>query len=122
MCPNSSKVHFDYVKQVGSLPPDSLIRFYEVLAHNLTVSVRAIWSDETLSDSQKVERMKWVNEIMHRVTSKSAALRLGFNDRSETNTWEMMKHWISQCPEIAGDIAWAAIISYQVVTPPPGTE
>jgi hypothetical protein len=66
-----------------------------MLAHNLTVSVRAIWSDEILTDSQRVERIKWINEIMHRITLKTAVLRLNCNDRSEADTWNMMKHWIS---------------------------
>lgn len=62
---------------LGKLAPFSkrtLIRFYEISAHNLTISIRATWSDEELSDSQKVERMKWINEIMQRVVLKSAAL------------------------------------------------
>jgi len=37
---NSARIELDYVRQVGSLPQQSLIRFYEVLAHNLTVSIR----------------------------------------------------------------------------------
>jgi hypothetical protein len=117
MCPTSGKVKFDYVKQVSALPPDRLLRFYEVLAHNLTVSVRAIWSDETLTDSQKVEQMKWVNEIMHQIIRKTADLRLDRNALSGPRPRKMMMHWISQCPEIEGDIAWAAISSYQAVIP-----
>ena len=115
---NSAKIELDYVRQVGSLPHQSLIRFYEVLAHNLTVSIRAIWSDEGLNDSQKVERMKWINEVMHRVVLKSAALRMGRNERSEADTWDMMQHYISLCPDISADIAIATISSYQSVDSP----
>lgn len=112
---NSGRIELDYVRQVGSLSQESLIRFYELLAHSLTISIRAIWSDEELDDSQKVERMKWINEIMHRVVLKSAALRIGRNECSEADTWEMMKHYISLCPDIAADIAVAMISSYQYV-------
>jgi hypothetical protein len=112
---NSGKVELDYVRQVGNLPPESLIRFYEILAHNLTVSIRAIWSDETLNDAQRVERMKWLNEIMHRVVLKSAALRRGRNECTEADTWKMMQHYISLCPEIGADVAFSTLSSYQIV-------
>jgi hypothetical protein len=121
MNPTSSRVELDYVAQVGSLPPETLLRFYEVLAHNLTVGIRAVWSDDTLSDSQKVERMKWLNEIMHRITSKTAALRLNRNEFTEPDTWKMMQHYVSMCPDLATEIAFATISSYQAVTPPLGT-
>jgi hypothetical protein len=88
---------------------------YEILAHNLTVAIRAIWSDEELNDSQKIERMKWINEVMHRVVLKSAALRVGRNECSEADTWEMMLHYISLCPNISAHIAIATINSYQAV-------
>jgi hypothetical protein len=118
----SGRVELDYVKQVGSLPPEDLIRFYEIFAHALTVSVRGIWSDETLNDSQKVEVMKWLNEIMHQVVLKSAGLRLNQNELSEVDTWEMIQHYVSLCPEIGGHVAVACISSYQRVvgyTAPP---
>jgi hypothetical protein len=111
----SGKVEIDFVQQVGSLPQESLIRFYELLAHNLTVSVRAIWSDETLNDSQRVVKMKWLNEIMHRVVLKSAALRMDRNELSEADTWSIIEHYISVCPDIATDMSFAIIGSYQVV-------
>jgi hypothetical protein len=109
-------IELDYVTQVGSLSAENLLRFYEILAHNLTVSVRAVWSDETLTDSQKVERMKWLNEIMHQITSKTAALRRGCHDYTEADTWKMMQHYISLCPPLAAEVAFATISSYQAVT------
>ena len=118
---NSAGIELDYVRQVGSLSQQNLISFYEILAHNLTVSIRAIWSDEGLNDSQKVERMKWINEIMHRVVLKSAALRVGRNECSEADTWDMMQHYISLCPDISADIAVATISSYQSVDRPDST-
>ena len=115
---NSARIELDYVRQVGSLSEESLIRFYEVLAHNLTVGIRAIWSAEGVNDSQKVERMKWINEITHRIVLKSAALRMGINECSEADTWEMMQDYLALCPDIAADIAIATISSYQSVSGP----
>jgi hypothetical protein len=103
---------FDYPQLIGSLNTEERLRFYEILAHNLTVSVRAIWSDEDLSDAQKVEGMKWVNEIMHRIVQKSAALRLSRNDFSEEATWGTITHWVSQSALISGHVGWAIKASY----------
>ena len=112
---DSENIEFDYVRDVGALPPDLLAHFYEILAHNLTVSVRAIWSDEELNDAQRVEQMKWINEIMHRIVMKSSLLRIGRNNRSELETWEMIQSYIDECPALAPHIAFATRFSYQTV-------
>ena len=112
----SGDLELDYVRDVSMLSHESLIRFYEVLAHNLTVCVRAIWSDEELDDAQKIEQLKWINEIMHRVVLKSAALRTNRNERSELDTWKMMEGYIELCPALAPHIAFATKLSYQSVT------
>ena len=67
---------FDFPNLIGGLNDEQRMRFYENLAHNLTVSVRGVWSDEHLTDSKKVECLKWLNEIMHRVVMKAALLRV----------------------------------------------
>ncbi|MFN2513732.1 MAG: hypothetical protein ABR568_20220 [Pyrinomonadaceae bacterium] len=59
--------------------------------------------------------MKSLNEIMHRVVLKSAALRDNRNEMSESDTWKMMEHYISQCPPLVPHIASATIGSYQAV-------
>jgi len=86
---------FEFSKLIGDLSDDERLRFYEILAHNLTVSVRGIWSDDQLSDHERVEHMKWVNEIMHRVVMKSAKLRMKQDDYSEGDFWEGIKHWVA---------------------------
>ena len=106
-------MNFDYPQLIGNLSDEERLRFYEILAHNLTVSVRAIWSDDELSDAQKVEYLKWVNEIMHGVVQKCAALRLGRNRFSEEDSWETIKHWVSLNPGIGGHVWWAVKASYE---------
>ena len=106
-------MNFDYQQLIGSLSDKERIRFYEDLAHNLTISVRAIWSDDNLSDAQKVECMKLLNEIMHGVVQKSAALRLGRDGLSEEDSWETIKHWVSQSPLLDGHVMWAVKKSYE---------
>lgn len=104
---------FDYPQLVGSLSEEERLRFYEILAHNLTVSLRAVWSDEELSDAQKVECMKWLNEVMHGVVQKSAAIRLDWNNFSEEASWETIKHWVSQNPMLGRHVEWAVKKGYQ---------
>lgn len=104
---------FDFLNLIGALSDEERISFYEVLAHNLTVSVRSIWSDDHLTDGQKVERLKWVNEIMHRVVMKSALLRVGKNQFTESDSWEDIKHWVSLSPEIDTEVEWALRFSYE---------
>lgn len=94
-------VDFDYIKLIGELNDEKRLKFYECLAHNLPVSVRAIWSDEGLTDGEKVESLKWLNEIMHRVIMKSALLRIHKNTFSESDSWEDIKPWVSLCSDLS---------------------
>ena len=110
-----NRIEVDYAKQVGSLPRESRILFYEHFSHALTLSVRGVWSDESLDDAKKVECMKWLNEIMYRVVLKIAALRLNRNEVPEAETWAAIQHYIWLCPEIDGHVTVAAINSYQRV-------
>lgn len=103
---------FDYINLIGELSDEERLKFYECLAHNLTVSVRAVWSNEGLTDGEKVEKLKWLNEIMHRVTMKSALLRTHKNTYSESDSWEDIQHWVSCCSDIGPDVEWALKFSY----------
>ena len=67
------------MRDVSELTPENLI--HDVLAHNVTVSVRRVWYQ--LNDAKKVEQLRWINDLMHRVVLKSAALRSNRNEVSE---------------------------------------
>lgn len=108
-------MNFDYAQNIGALTAEQRLHFYELLAHNLTISVRAIWSATEITEGEKINRLKWVNEILHQVTSKIYHLRLQQNAWSETATWETIKHWVTQNPAIGGDIGWAIQTSYHCV-------
>lgn len=107
---------FDYPATIGALDSEQRLLFYEVLAHNLTVSVRAIWSDEASSAEQKVEQLKWLNEIMHRVTSKIRGLRSNLHELTEADSWNDIKHRIALCPSLESEIEWAIRTSYAMIT------
>jgi hypothetical protein len=98
---------FDFERRVGSLSHADRLLFYELFAHELTIAVRAIWSDDATSDAEKLDRIKWVNEMLHHVVSKVTHVRLGTDDRSEAEMGEMIRHWASQNPAISGHVGYA---------------
>jgi len=103
---------FDYPKAIGALSHDRRLLFYELLAHNLTIIIRGIWSDEETTDAEKVDRIKWVNEILHRVTSKVRVLRLGEHEWTEEDSWSDIRHWVSQNKAIEDYVNAAVKWSY----------
>lgn len=63
-------MEFNYPDSISSLSSDARLHFYELLAHNLTVSIRGVWSEPAFSESQKLNHIYQINEILHRVTAK----------------------------------------------------
>ena len=106
---------FDYPSSIGALTANERLRFYELFAHNLTVVIRGIWSDEAITDAEKVDRIKWVNEILHRVTSKVRVLRLNEHEWSEEDSWQDIQHWVSQNRETESLVNAAVSWSYDSV-------
>ena len=98
-----------YAEAVASFDDGARRRFYETLAHNLTVCARAIWSDEQLSDAEKVEQMKWLNEIQHRVTGKLRASQ----PWPDGEFFEgVLRTHTDECPTLRSHVGWAVKQSY----------
>jgi hypothetical protein len=100
---------------IGGLTKEWKVYFYESLSHRLTVAVRVIWSDEILSDSEKIEQLKWLNEIQHRVTSKIQVERLERHEWPESEFIAMIHHYVKLAPDIGGLVAEAINKSYEHV-------
>ena len=107
---------FNYSEEIGQLPDADRLHFYEVLAHNLTVGIRSVWSDPGLSDAEKVERIKWINEVLHSATAKVWVLRLKTHEWTEADFWDMIRHYGDLNPGIRGELAVAVNRSYEAVT------
>ena len=73
-----------------------------------------------ISDAEKVDRLKWVNEIQHRVTGKIGVLRLNLHEWTERDTWQMIQEYVENNRNIGGDIGWAIRTSYERVLNDPG--
>lgn len=106
---------FSYVDQINALTSERRLHFYEVLAHNLTVSIRGVWSEPDLSDPEKLGRIYVLNEILHRITAKIYTLRLNRHEWSELDSWEMIQGYIAQKKEIEKDVLAAIAFSYNAV-------
>jgi Na+/phosphate symporter len=97
---------------ITALTAEQRLHFYELFAHNLTVAIRGIWSEENASEAEKIERMKRVNEIMHRVTSKVYVLRLSIHEWTEEDTWKMIKEYVAEDKAIEAEVNAAIRYSY----------
>ena len=86
-------------------------KYWETLAHNLTVSCRGIWSDAEFSDSEKIVGMKVINEILHRVIVRISVERKDSHKRSDEEIFQTIALWASQSPKTKGHVAWALIAS-----------
>lgn len=83
----------EYIQTIEALDRDQKLSFYESLAHLLTVYIRAIQSDEDLEDHEKLEAIKWMNEIMHSVTAKITVERTNSHDWSESDFLNMVTEY-----------------------------
>ena len=65
-----------------------------MLAHSLTVSVRVCLWDKELDLSEKLDRIKWLNEINHRVITKIIVIPY---DKEEIESFiEMVNDYIEK--------------------------
>ena len=108
-------MEFNYADSISSLSSDKRLHFYELLAHNLTVSIRGVGSESVLSESQKLNRIYLINEILHRVTAKVYTLRLGLHEWTEVDTWAMIEGYIVENRAIENDVLSAIGYSYKCV-------
>jgi hypothetical protein len=100
---------------MGKLSDEQRLHYYEVLAQNLTIAIRGIWSDQQISDAEKVDRMKWVNEILHRVTAKVYVLRLKTHEWTEEDFESLILEYVASHPGIAEEVGKAVRRSYRTV-------
>ncbi len=105
-----------FAERVAGLDEERRLHFYELLAHNLTVAIRGVWSDGSISDGEKVERMKWINEVLHRATAKVWVLRLRTHEWTEEDFGSLVRDYADQHPGIKAEVLAAVNFSYRAVT------
>ncbi len=103
----------NYNTLISELSKNEKVYFYERLAHNLTISCRGIWSCESLTDIEKIEQMKWLNEIQHRIVSKITVTRLERHEWKESDVIGMIGCYLEQTPGLVSEEGWAITASYK---------
>ena len=109
---------FDYIKNISALTLEQKRKFYVLFAHDLTVSVRAIGYDENFTDAEKVEGMKLINELMHRLIFRIEELhtisKLKDDSWTEGDFWKLIIDYCSDNPKVvSGNVGWAIKSSYK---------
>jgi hypothetical protein len=105
-----------YAERMAVLTEEQRLHFYEVLAHNLTVAIRGVWSDASIDNVEKVERMKWINEILHRATAKVWVLRLKTHEWTEADFGSLIRGYGEQHEGIKEELLRAINRTYQAIT------
>ncbi len=77
---NNKGTFSDLMHLLSDKGTDYKIRFLDYLFFEITIMNRAIWSDNEYTDTDKVDLLKWSNELTHRLWNLSFDLK-----RNETN-------------------------------------
>lgn len=105
-----------FAEHMAKLSDEQRLHFYEVLAHNLTVATRGVWADESIRDAEKIDRIKWINEILHGVTAKVYVLRLKTHEWTDEDFGESIQDLVGHNEGIKAAVFWAVNRSYQAVS------
>jgi hypothetical protein len=95
---------------------ESRIHFYERLTSNLTLCVREIYYSNNIDQNIKLDLIRIINEIMHKILTHLISLKLERLLSSEIDTWKSITHWIEQAQSISNlqsRMEWAIIASYK---------
>ena len=107
---------FNFVESIGVLEEKQKMYFYELLAYFLTYSLRGILFMEGISDEERIERAKWLNEIAHRITYKVFFIQKGRpNFYTEEEIWNVVLQNAEKHPKTLEDVTSAIEMSYKFV-------
>ena len=107
---------FNFSESIGALNPQQKTYFYQLFAHFLTVSMRGVLFFEGISNDERVERAKWLNEIAHRITYK-IFLQVNNPQKKWTDeeVWETIKINVAKHPKTEEDVNLATETAYKYV-------
>lgn len=105
----------NYQEAITLLSPNERLYFYELFAHQLTSSIRGVLFTEELSDIERVDRAKWLNEINHRITFNIFFLdKENSQQLNESQIWEMINQNVEKNTAIAETVNTAMKHSYDL--------
>ena len=95
---------------------DQRLSFIEFFAHELTICIRLIWSRAETGNTEKIEQIKWINEILHRLPMFAHTLRTGSGDWESTDIPQVVENCINQAPGLRELVTYAVIHSIEQIT------
>jgi hypothetical protein len=101
-----------FSEAISQLSRDQRLVFYIQLAHELTVTVRMILHDPSF-DLDRLDIIKQLNEVQHRVTAKVRVLHLQSHEWSEADSQALLKEAITRVPALGPELLRAIRASHR---------
>jgi hypothetical protein len=79
-------MNFSYLQHIGPLTLEQQLCFYALPAHHLPISIHGLWPVPHLSDTAELDRIYWLNGILHRRTAKVFTLPLSLHEWPEPDS------------------------------------
>ncbi|MEN7548166.1 hypothetical protein AAG747_09610 [Rapidithrix thailandica] len=95
--------------------------FYHNLSINLTIAQRVVWSDDTITNEDKISRMKWINEIQHSVLNIYLDIHNGRIIDDKESLWHDIKLYVKEDKNIIEIVGYAIELSYEKINRLPGS-
>ncbi len=103
-----------YIPKIAALTDQQSSDFYRRLSHSLTVSIRITLCDKSLSQSEIINRVKWLNEIGHRAITKIDLRPYDAEDTKEF--FDMIYDYIEKNDNIIGQLEHCFVKSFNCLS------
>jgi hypothetical protein len=105
----------ELLRQLETKDRGARARFYERLGFNLTISIRSIWSNPNTTDTEKIEAIKVVNELSHRIFHWIWKLRTAEKELLDVECFADIKSYGQENNIAAGEIGAALDHTYSAL-------
>jgi len=92
------------------------IEFLECFLREMTIMNRAIWDDNDYDDSEKVNCLKWSNELAHRIWNIKFELERGNDENSLNNLLDNIISYRKIEPKLGGHFGATLKSTYENAT------
>jgi len=103
----------EILNKLGTKDREAKLRFYERLAFNMTICVRSIWSNPKTTDGEKIEAIKTINELSHRIFNWIWKLRRTEEELIDAECFSDIKSYGQENSIAAGEIGAALNLNYR---------
>ncbi len=87
-------------------------KFLEKFLKNMTVMNRAIWDDNEFSESEKLDCLKWSNELAHRIWNLKDNLEQAIDQDSGNQFLSHILFYRNQQPKLGGHLGGVLKLTY----------